>query len=160
MRIMPNGMMMFDDIFELNYELLNEMELEVRNDGTVFDSERNVILALNDNIIKASIRPDHINYAGQNEISMDILTNIRLVTMIFGLQLQKKMAEGMPFMSYYQEETEREDIKYTNLTVKQTNINSISSKYYHNKCLKFIEMIFLLNEQLVDLSNFDVLEVQ
>ena len=119
---------------------------------------RNVILALNGNIIKANIRADQIHYPGQNEIMFDILSNIRLVTMLFGQCLQKKMSEGMPFMSYYQEEKEVDDIKYTNLVVKQSTEQFITTKAYHNKCLKFIEMIFLLDEQPVDLSNFDIIE--
>lgn len=158
MNISADGTMMFEDIYELTYELLTTMEYEIRPDGVIYEPERNAILSLNGNIIKATIRPDDIHYAGQNEIEFDIMRNIRLITMLFGQCLQKKQKEGMPFVSYYQEEKEIDSIKYTNLVVKQTTTDFVSTKYYHNKCLKFIEIIFLLDEQPVDLSNFDILE--
>ena len=158
MTIKPDETMIFDDIFELNYEILMNMEMEILPDGSIHDPEKNVILSMNNNIIKVSIKPNEIHYPGQNEISFDILENIRLTTLIFGLYLQKKIDNSMPFISYYQEERENNDIKYTSLIVKQTSENFATTNYYHNKCLKFIEMIFLLEDQKVDLSNFDVIE--
>ena len=73
--ILNNNEMIFEDIFELNYEVLNEMELELRPDGTIFDNNQNKVLSFNGMIIKASIRPDQIHYAGQGEIEFDILNN-------------------------------------------------------------------------------------
>ena len=39
--------------------------------------------------------------------------------------------------------------------LKFDNTREISTQFYHNKCLKFIEMIFLLEEDKVNLMNFD-----
>ena len=154
--ILNNNEMIFEDIFELNYEVLNEMELELRPDGTIFDNNQNKVLSFNGMIIKASIRPDQIHYAGQGEIEFDILNNVRLVTTLLGLSIQRHINEGMPFLSYFPEErTEDDDSKVSNLTVKFDNTREISTQFYHNKCLKFIEMIFLLEEDKVNLMNFD-----
>ena len=129
MTIKPDETMIFDDIFELNYEILMNMEMEILPDGSIHDPEKNVILSMNNNIIKVSIKPNEIHYPGQNEISFDILENIRLATLIFGLYLQKKIDNGMPFISYYQEERENNDIKYTSLVVKQTSENFATTNY-------------------------------
>lgn len=157
MRILPNGAMQFEDVFELTYELLNEMELEVKANGYVFDPNRNTILSFNGNMVKASINPHDIKYAGQGEIVLDLLGNTKLITNLFGYYLEKKQAEGMPFVSYFNEES-GDEIKYSALTVKFNAVSSATTAPYHNRCLKFIHMIFLLEEQLVDLSNFDLLE--
>ncbi len=159
MRFNNEGSMMFDDVFELTYELLNELEMELRPDGTIYDPNRNVLLSFNGMTIKASIRPDQIFYAGQGEIEFDILNNIRLVTVLMGDLIQRKInEEHMSFISYYPEEiTDDTDIKFSNLTIKYDNINSVTTRSYHNKCLKFIEMMFILEGDNVDLSNFDSL---
>lgn len=157
MRILPNGAMQFEDIFELTYELLNEMELEVKDNGYIFDPIQNSVLSFNGNMIKASINPMDIKYAGQGEIVLDILGNTKLVTNLFGHFLERKQAEGMPFVSYFNEES-GDEIKYSALTVKFNTANSVTTPSYHNRCLKFIHMIFTLEDQLVDLSNFDLLE--
>ena len=157
--------MQFDDVYELNYELLNELEFEVKPDGTIYDPKNNNILFFNGMKILASIRPDQIHYAGQGEIPFDILNNIRMTTVLFGNYLEKKMAAGMPFVSYFPDEQIIEgkklkdaDIKLSNITVKFDNIHEMSSPYFRNKCLKFIYMIFALEEDVVDLTNFDAME--
>ena len=159
MIIKRNGAMSFDDVFELNYELLSQLEMNVRHDGTIFDPTTNNILAFNGMIIKASIKPNEIHYAGQGEIEFDILNNVRMITTLFGTFLDRKIKSGMQFRSYYPEERlEGEDIKSSSLTVKFDDYNSITTPFYHNKCLKFIHMIYALEEELVDLSNFDQIE--
>lgn len=161
MMISPNGMI-FNDIYELNYEILIEMELEVRQDGTIYDPLENSILSFNGNIIKATIDPRNINYPGQGEIALDLLNNVRMTTTLFGRFIKKKQSEGMPFVSYFPEEKvepiEDGEIKYSCLTVKYDNQNSITSDYFHNKCLKFLDLIFKIEENPADLRNFDSLD--
>ena len=79
-----------------------------------------------------------------------------MTTVLFGRFLQRKMDEGMPFVSHYSEEiVDDTDTKYSKLIVKHDTYNSTETIYYHNKCLKFISMIFLLNGEDVELRNFD-----
>ena len=161
MRITPFGMV-FDDVYELNYELLSELELEVKPNGNNYEPKKGSILSFNGNIIVASINPNEIHYAGQGEIEFDILNNVRMTTVLFGDYLSKKQADGMPFVSYFPNERSENiddgEIKYSNLTVKYDNVNSIESSYFHNKCLKFIDLIFKMEDNPVDLRNFDTLE--
>ena len=157
--------MQFDDIYELNYELLNELEFEVKPDGTIYDPAGNNIIFFNGMKVIASTRADNIHYAGQGEIPFDILNNIRMTTVLFGNYLERRMAKGMPFVSFFPDEQiipgeklTDPDIKISNLTVKFDNTHELSSPYFRNKCLKFIYMIFMLEDDLVDLTNFDAME--
>ena len=164
MTINANQVMRFDDQFELVYELLSELEMEVKPDGSIIDANNN-ILFFNGMKVIANVNPNNIHYAGQGEITFDILSNIRLSTVLFGNYLEKKMAEGMPFVSYFPNEmiVEAEgpnlpDKKYFNLTVKFDNTKELTSPYFRSKCLTFLWMIFTLEDSPVDLSNFDTEE--
>lgn len=167
MLIRPDGFMVFDDVFELTYELLNEMELEVQPNGYIYDRIHNNVYSFNGLMIKASTDPMNIHYAGQGEIAFDILHNTKMMKMMFENFIAKKQAEEMPFLSFYPDEQEieatkkgEEDYKVSMLTVKFDTYHSISTPfYYRNPCLKFIHMIFLLEETQVDLRNFDIPEV-
>lgn len=163
MTILDNGAIKFDDVFELIYELLNELELEIQPNGYIKDNTINGLYSFNGMMVKASTNPNHINYAGQGEIEFDILNNVRLMTMIFGKYLEKKQQEGMSFVAFFHEEQDvestkrdEEDYKISRLTVKFDSFNSVTTPYYRNKCLKYIDMIFRLEETPVFLENFDV----
>ena len=162
MNVLPDGTMQFADQYELIYELFNDLDLEVRPDGIVYDTRGCTIMAFNGMNIKANINPYNIHYAGEGEIVFEPLTNVRLITTLFGWDLDRKIKEGViSFYTFSPNELVGDDeVKRTNLTVKFNDNDSISSKYYHNKCLKFIEMIFILNGEQVDLYNFDIIEEQ
>ena len=156
MKILPNGKTLFEDEFELNYYILTELNYQLTPDGKILDNNTNEILAFSGMIIKGSVNPNQINYAGQGEIELQLLSNVRMITMLFGRFLQQKINEGMPYVSQFTEEmVDDTDIKYSKLTVKHDTFNSTSTEYYHNKCLKFISMIFILDGEDVELRNFD-----
>lgn len=157
MTITREGKTCFDDEYELNYYVLEELELKLLPDGKILDSNTNEILSFNGMIIKGSVSPNRINYPGQCEIALNLLGNVRMVTVLFGRFLERKMAEGLPFVSHFSDEKiDESDIKYTKLIVKHDTYNFTETEFYHNKCLKFISMIFLLNGEDVELRNFDV----
>lgn len=156
MRITPEGKTQFDDVYELNYYVLEELDLQLLPDGKILDTITNEILSFNGMIIKGSVNPNRINYAGQCEIVLDLLNNVRMVTVLFGRFLERKMADGMPFVSHFHEEmVDDTDIKFSRLVVKHDTYNSTITPYFHNKCLKFISMIFLLDGEDIELRNFD-----
>ena len=156
MKITPDGKTLYDDVYELNYYLLTQLELELTPNGNIFDPKRNEILSFNGLIIKGSVDSNNINYAGQGEIQFDVLDNVRLITVLFGRYIEQKQAEGMPFLSWFPDEiVDDTELKFSNLTVKHDTYNSTVSDFYHNKCLKFIDMIFRLDGEIVELHNFD-----
>lgn len=156
MKILPDGKTIFDDVFELTYYVLCALDFQLTPDGKILDNNTNEILSFNGMIIKGSVNPNQINYAGQGEIELNLLDNVRMVTVIFGRYLQRKINEGMPFVSQFTDEkVDDTDIKYSKLTVKHDTFNSTSTEYYHNKCLKFLSMIFILEGDNIELRNFD-----
>lgn len=160
MQFNNKGEMIFDDEFELTYEILNEMELELRPDGTIYDRLRNKLYYFNGMLVKASTNPHQMHYAGQGEIAFDILHNVRMATVMFGNYLQNCQADGMEFVSWFQEERESPEIegaKMTNLSIKKDSIFVLESPFFYNKCLKFIWCLFHLQDTRVDLSNFDTI---
>ena len=154
------GEIIFNDVFELTYELLNEMELSVESNGVAYDQTTATHLADNGNMIKFSTVPTDIKYAGQGEVAYDPLTSIKINTSLLGYYIDKRIKEeGMPFVSYFQEETvDENDIKKSALTIKYDSINSSTTHYYYNPNLKLIELIFVISGQRVDLSNFDSID--
>lgn len=158
MRIDPAiGVFRYDDIYELNYAVLNAIGLVVNHQGYVFDNDSKSQVFVNGKALKASIDVNRIVYPGPNEIMLDLLRNIKLVTFLLGYHIDKKIqTQGMNFMSQYIEEVENDT--RTALTVKFDTMNSVSSGYFNNKCLKYVHMILILEEEAVDLLNFDSLE--
>ena len=157
MQMTPEGML-FSDEYELNYYVLEEMGLTLLDDGRLYDPIKNEILSFNGLIIKGSVSPNKINYAGQGDITLDLLNNVRLTTLLFGRYLQKRIDDGMPFISHYTEEMiDDTETKFNRLVVKHDTNNETVSRYYHRKCLKFIEMVFLISDDpdMVELRNFD-----
>lgn len=173
MQIRTDGVMTFDDIFDLNYNFLSEMSMSVNSNGVIYykddDTGETTILKSDGKDIIASIDPNNIHYAGPITVQFDILNDIVLVQHILGFYLQVCQNKGMPFISYFPEEQTKTfkvkrnleiDIKYTAETIKLSASNSITSHYYHNKCLKYIDLIFMLEGDIVDLSNFDQIDLE
>lgn len=175
MKFNSMGAMMFDDVYELNYNLLNEMSISLLPDGSLMyhndETGNKNLLQMEGKKILASVDPNNIHYASQLEVTFDVLDNIKLVMFLFGFYLDRKQEEGMPFLAYFSEERidlykaksrklDNLEIKKTGLTVKLNSAESVTSEYYHNRCLKFIDMIFRLDEDLVDLSNFDIIDFE
>lgn len=158
--IVVQNRMIFQDVYDLTYNLLSEIGISVLPDGRMIDQDYQCAINFGGSILKANIDPRYIKYAGQGESIFEPLTNVRQVTTLLGYQLDKKQKlEGMEFISYYPEEIEDEitGVKYTNLSLKYgTGFHDvISSRYYFNKCLKYIDLMFMIEGDQVDLHNFD-----
>lgn len=152
----------FDDVYELTYNLLSCIGLEIKPDGSLYDSELNTVIHFNGKLLKANIYPDNLHYAGQGEVMFEPLSNIKQVTELLGYFIDKKQnIDKMEFMSYYTEEIEdpATEKKYTNLTIKYSSRKEDSTYYYHNPNIKFLDLMFTLGDVKVNLVNFDPIEV-
>lgn len=169
------GHIHFNDEYELNYELLNELSISVLPNGSLLyhndDTGEQSILKMDGKNIIASISANDIHYAGPMDMKFDILNDIKLIMFLFGFYLKEKQKEGMPFLSYFSEEiikplketvrsTKTYAVKFTALTVKFNTTSSVTSSYYHNRCLKFIDMMFRMDGDIVDLTNFDSIDFE
>lgn len=165
MKILPDGSIQYEDEFELNYELLVAIGFSVDENGYVYND--NSIVEMDGNRLKACISINKPVYAGQAEVLFEPLRNIQMMNYLFSFYIKEKMNEGYELYSYYQEEElrpaerpiEEDDMdKYTCLTIQHRPGKVTSTEYFRNKCLKFIQMIFIIEGDQVNLSNFDVLE--
>lgn len=152
------GVMRFDDIGELNYNLLNSIGLSINGSGYVYDQDTGIMIQDAGRLIKASIDPNSPCFAGQGEVVFDVINNIRLVTTLFGYALDKATAmEGFDSVSNYIDEW-KDDPRATSICIKMADGSVKNSGYYFNKCLKFVAAIFSIDDTLVDLNNFDKAE--
>ena len=145
MILLDNGLMMFDDIYELTYNLLNAIGLVINPNGYLYDTDSNIPC-----------------FAGQGEVVFDILNNVRLVTTMLGYVIDKEtMLNGFSSLSHYIDD---EPTTYRSaLCIKMTDQTVKSTLYYTNKCLKYIHGIFLVYEDQfppICLNNFDVPMIQ
>lgn len=162
MILLDNGLMMFDDIYELTYNLLNAIGLVINPNGYLYDTDSNTIVQFQGRNIKATIDPNIPCFAGQGEVVFDILNNVRLVTTMLGYVIDKEtMLNGFSSLSHYIDD---EPTTYRSaLCIKMTDQTVKSTLYYTNKCLKYIHGIFLVYEDQfppICLNNFDVPMIQ
>ena len=159
MKIVAGGVFIYDNVEELNYAVLNALGLSVMaNDGSVFDTELKLPLKFADNVILANINAAHIRYAGEGQVMLDIITNIKMVSDLFGHLLDKiRVMEGKEIASYYPETIIEEStgLRMVNLTLRFSDNQEISSEYYYNRCLSFVELILKLGEISANIRNFD-----
>ena len=175
-----DGKMVFDDIYDLTYNILNELSISLLPDGSLlYRNENNgekKLLQMDGKRIVASVDPNNIHYPGPMDINFDILNDIKMVMFIFGFYLEHEKGVGreggMPYLSHFPEEKiitfkpkkhrtlPDIELKFTAQTIKLTSASSVTSSYYHNRCLRFIDLIFCLEEDPVDLTNFDYIDLE
>lgn len=161
MQFTPNGVM-YDDIYEMYYELFNTIGLSINKDQYLYDQDTGVVIKYNDKYIKATNVPMTL-YAGRNDIVFEPQKNYNLMVTLFGYFMDKEtnMNEGCNFSFIAQgiEDNPNPENKTQRLTVR-TSIGDFSSHFYSNLWLGYAELIFVLGNQMgaVDLSNFDVIE--
>lgn len=159
MILTPNGAFVYNDIYELMYELMNIIGLSIDNSGYIYDQDTSIRIEFQGRMIKCSIDPNNPCYAGQGEVMFDILGNVRLVTTLFGYCIDKETAMNPEFSSVSQFiEDEPSGLKMTSMSIKMADGSTRTTDFYYNKCLKFVHAIFLIYETLVDLHNFDTPE--
>lgn len=151
------GIRVFSDIYDLTYNLLNTLDLSIDNNGVIIKREDRQPLLYHGCRLKATTNPNIPCYAGQGEAMFDILNNIRLVTTLLGAVITKEANEGgFVCLSHWIEDIK--DTKLTAISIKDIQYNVITTRYYNNKCLKFVDAMFLICGEAVDLSNFDYVE--
>ena len=166
MTIVGNGQQMYDNVEELTYNFLNAIELSVLPDGQIVDYSTMVVnqsgmmiptsIQCGGKILKATIDPDNIKYAGESEVMLDTLGNIKQINFLLGVLLDKLQAQGEQLLSFYNLESEDANgTKIVSMNAKFID-REVSSKYYYNKCLASIGLVFELADYDVDLSNFNV----
>ena len=157
MTILMNGTIQFNDLGELIYNLLNSIGLSINASGYIYDQDTKVVIQDAGRVIKASVDPNAPCYAGQGEVVFDILGNVRLMTTLFGYAMDKaSVYNGFDSVSQFIDDIP--GTKETALCIKMSDGTVKHSGFYVNKCLKYVAAIFLIDDTMVDLKNFDIAE--
>ena len=103
--------------------------------------------------IKYTSDPNKNLLLAKNDILFDPMNNSKLMSNLFAYYLTKlEENEGVVFESYY---TKNGNEGRTALEIKN-QYEKITSKYYNNDSMKYIDIILKLNgESGIDLSEYD-----
>lgn len=160
MIFLQNGMMGFANIFDMYYDLFNEMGLSLR-DNMLYDQDTGNPLMFKEKYIKASIDGRPV-YPGKNDILFEPDKNYALIVSLYGFYLDKctNSEDGDILGGYvanYIDDNETKDKQ--RIVVKTINRGEIYSAFYYNIYLSYIDSIFrIAGYNNIDLSNFDIVE--
>ena len=157
MNFLPNGKMIFDDIYEMYFQLFAEIGLGINQNQYLYDQDSMIVLKYKDKYIKATVTPQEI-YAGRTDIVFDPSKNYNLMTTLFGYFIDKESStEGK--IKYASQYIEDDPSKTKQRLVVKTANGDIVSSFYFNIYLAYIECIFILSGYNVDLANFDFIMI-
>lgn len=156
---LPNGMQSFENLGDLYYDLFMEIGVSVRaSDHYLYDQETDLPIKFREKYIKASIDGSPV-YAGINDIAFEPAHNYALMSTLFGFYLDKcqNSEDGDILGGYIANYIDDDETKEKQrVAVKTMNRGEISSKYYYNIYLAYIDCIFAIAGYNVDLSQFDI----
>lgn len=147
---------MFNSVEELIYALINEIGLSIYNEE-LYDQDNYTKINVEGKSIKCSVDPTHPVYNSEYSIVLDPINNTNLMTLMMSYYFNKEEASGnFRVLSYnFNDNGIRGPQNQSNIRVKMTGNQTVESKYYFNRCLKFADIILRLGGYNPDLSNFD-----
>ena len=158
MQFLSNGMRVYDTISEMYYDLFMEIGLGIDKNQYLYDQDTMSPIVFGEKYIKASINNEPL-YPGRNDIVFAPAENYALISTLFGYYLDKAqnsedgdLIGGL--IAYFIDDNE--DCTKQRVVVKSNSRGDISSAYYYNIYLAYIDCIFKIAEINADLSNFDV----
>ena len=159
-----NGKMFFNDLNEMYYNLFLEIGLSVNNEQYIYDQDTGIVLKFKEKRIKMSFT--NIVYGGNNDIVFDPSTNYDLMVKLFGYYIEKETSNDndIGYIAHFTEEEPTKKVfvsegeRFKQRLVIKTKNGDISTNYYYNLYLSYIEAIFIISGNTeYDLSNFDIL---
>ena len=154
-----NGVYHFDYPGEMFRDMLMEMELEVGPDGCIRDQETKNPLRFKDKYIKCSITPQPI-YAGNTDVLLELQNSYSIIEKLFGYYLEYAQntddgdVTGGMIGCFFTDELP--DKSKRRVALKSRTRGEISSDYYFNTLLAFVDCIFKIAGTQVYLHNFDI----
>ena len=158
MRFNNLGETVFDDVYELYYNLFNAIGLSINYDSKLYDQDSCKELLYNNHFIKAATTPIAI-YAGKNDVIFDPYKNYNIMVMLFVYWLDKEAAMNdmnIGYLSQYIEDNKDTEDQKQRFVLK-TNKGEYISKWYYNLWLGYAEIILAISDNIaLDLSNLDI----
>lgn len=153
-----NGTSGFENMTDMFYDLFSEIGLGINSQQYLYDQDTQIVLMFRDKYIKASITGQPL-YAGRNDIVFEPQKNYTLMTRLFEYYLDKcqnsddgDMLQG--YIAHYIDDNETKEKQ--RVVVKTMGRGEISSNYYYNIYLAYIDCLFKIAGYNVDLNNFDI----
>ena len=152
------GETVYDDVYELYYNMFNAIGLSVNSENKLYDQDTQTFLLYNNHFIKANINNSAV-YAGKNDVLFDPYHNYNIMVTLFGTWLDKEInfyGNNIQYISQYiDDDKDPEDPKQR--FVLKTASGEYRSKWYHNLWLGYAEIIMAISDNIaVDLSNLDI----
>lgn len=158
MKFLNNGKQIFDDIYEMYYNLFIELGLAVGQNNYLYDQDTGITLKYKDRYIKAALTRTPI-YSGAYDIVFDPTQNYNLMVVLLGYYLDKEAnnENKIQYIAQYIEDNNDPNNKMQRVVLKTKN-GDIYSQFYHNIFLAYVEIVFILaGYTSLDLSNFDII---
>lgn len=159
MNYLPNGTVYFDNIFDMYYDLFSEIGLGINAQQYLYDQDTQITIQFKEKYIKASIDGQPV-YAGRNDIVFEPTKNYTLMARLFEYYLDKcqnsddgDLLQG--YIAHYIDDDEKKEKQ--RVVVKTAGRGEISSQFYFNVYLAYIDCLFRIAGYCADLSNFDIL---
>ena len=158
MNYYANGTIGFDNIYDMYYDLFSEIGLGINTQQYLYDQDTQVTITFKEKYIKASINGQPI-YAGRNDIVFEPAKNYTLMARLFEYYLDKcqqsddgDLLEG--YIAHYIDDDETKEKQ--RVVVKTVGRGEISSNYYFNIYLAYIDCLFKIAGYNANLTNFDI----
>lgn len=158
MNYYANGTIGFDNIYDMYYDLFSEIGLGINAQQYLYDQDTQVTITFKEKYIKASINGQPI-YAGRNDIVFEPAKNYTLMARLFEYYLDKcqqsddgDLLEG--YIAHYIDDDETKEKQ--RVVVKTVGRGEISSNYYFNIYLAYIDCLFKIAGYNANLTNFDI----
>lgn len=159
MYILPSGKFAYNTIGELNYNLFLAIGLGINEEQHLYDQDTYKELNFKGKYIKASVN-DMPVYAGKNDVVFMPSKNYHLMATLFGYYIDKesKSEDGDKIGFIAQGTEDTPDKEFHRIFVQTSRLGRIESDWFMNGYLGFIDCIFKMDGQMIDLHNFDVKE--
>ena len=133
--------------------IIDEMGVGIGKDYILYDEDTGAPVQFQGKNIKFSANNPELVYIGTGDVLFDPIHNLRMITTMMGMYLDKESANGKETQCMY-DCNNRED-RTTSHTIKFSNGDVVSSKYYKNRCLAICDNFLQMANMNSDLSEFD-----
>lgn len=140
------------NINELEYKLLMEIGLDIDTEHRLVDQDFGTFVFFNGKHIKAKrngIEP----FINKHTVYFDPVGNVKFMRQLFQYYINKiNQLDGVYFPVFFPIFNQE---NRTGCIEMKNEEGSFRSEYYHNETLRYIDMIFRISGEILDLRQFD-----
>ena len=138
---------------EIGKAILDEMGIGIGPEYVLYDEDTGAPVQFQGKNIKFSVNNPDMVYIGNGDVLFDPVHNLRMVTTMMGMYLDKESLADKETQCMYDDYNKEE--RTTSHTIKFSDGQQVTSKYYKNKCLAICDNFLQMANMGSDLSDFD-----